>query len=125
MSHADGKLFEALADHVCRDLLWALLDSDQDLTQSQLCKQLSIKSGLASKRMGVLEDLGLVERPSPHASYSVVFPSETRSLLVDGSQLVTSALKRRYEESDAHRRELLKKGMDGGHLRDRAKEGTA
>jgi DNA-binding transcriptional regulator GbsR (MarR family) len=124
MSRADGKLFEVLADPVCRDLLWGLLESETPLTQSQLGTQLGLSSGLVSKRMGVLEGLGLVERATSHAPYSVIFPVETRALLVDGAQLFASAIKRRAEQAEEVARRLKKQGMEGGHLRDRAREGT-
>lgn len=121
MHRADGKLFEVLADPVCRDLLWRLLESDSPLTQSQLCSQLSLSSGLVSKRMGTLETLGLVERPTPHAPYAVVFPVETRALLVDGAQLFASAIERQAEQAKDIARRLKKQGMEGGHIRDRAR----
>lgn len=122
MYRADGKLFEVLADPVCRDLLWGLLESDAPLTQSQLGGSLALSSGLVSKRMGSLETVGLVERPSPHAPYSVVFPAETRALLVDGAQLFASAIKRQAESAEEIARRLQRMGMKGGHMRDRGRE---
>jgi DNA-binding MarR family transcriptional regulator len=122
MYRPDGRLFEVLADPVCRDLLWGLLESDGPLTQSQLCGSLALSSGLVSKRMGTLETVGLVERPTSHAPYSVVFPAETRALLVDGAQLFASAIKRQAERADDGVRRLKKQGMEGGHIRDRTRE---
>jgi DNA-binding HxlR family transcriptional regulator len=122
MYRPDGKIFEVLSDPVCRDLLWSLLESDEPLTQSQLGKSLRLSSGLVSKRMGALETIGLVERPTSHAPYSVVFPAETRALLVDGAQLFVGAIQRQAQRADEDVRRLKKQGMEGGHIRDRARE---
>jgi DNA-binding Lrp family transcriptional regulator len=122
MQRADGKLFGVLADHVCRDLLLALLGSDSPLTQSQLVAKLGISSGVVSRRMGELEGVGLVDRESTHSPYDLPFPAETRQLLLDGAKLAASALRRRSDEATGYARELQKDSMAGGILRDRAKE---
>jgi DNA-binding Lrp family transcriptional regulator len=122
MQRADGKLFGVLADHVCRDLLLALLGSDSPLTQTQLVAKLGISSGVVSRRMGELEGVGLVDRGSAHAPYDLPFPAETRQLLLDGARLAAGALRRRSDEAEAYARELQKDSMAGGIIRDRAKE---
>lgn len=125
MQQADGRLFSALADSVCRRALRFLLDSDGGLTQGELATRLAITSGTASKRLGELEALGLVERPSSHSPYSVVFPAMTRALLIDGADLAATALERLAGDARAHTRDLRKDSMAGGNLRDRANEGLS
>jgi len=122
MRRADGKLFGVLADPLCRALLHALLDDELPLTQRQLIAKLSVSSGVVSRRMGELEGIGLVDRPSSHAPYALVFPSETRHLLVEGAKLAARALERQADEAKAYARDLQKDSMAGGILRDRAKE---
>lgn len=122
MQRADVKLFEVLADTVSVDLLQALVDADDPLTQSQLAAQLAISSGLTSRRMGELEGIGIVERRTSHGPYAVVFPEATRDLLIAVADLAADAIGRQSATADSHRRELKKKRLDGGRLRDRAKE---
>jgi DNA-binding IclR family transcriptional regulator len=87
MSRADGKLYELVADDVCRAVLRALLVSDEPLTQRELTAKLPFNSSTISRRMRDLEDAGLVARASGHAPYSVLFGDRIRELLLAGADL--------------------------------------
>lgn len=118
MARPDVELFEALADQASIELLKCLLRNDDPLTQGELAGAIGISSGLASKRMGAFESLGLVERSTSHGPYKLVLRAETRALLDGGAGLAASALRRRAEIAEEQVREQLKEGMSGGHLRD-------
>jgi DNA-binding Lrp family transcriptional regulator len=125
MPGADGKLFEVLSDDVCRSLLRSLLRHDEPQTQRQLTSELRYNSSTVSRRMKELEDLGIVARThpgTPRAPYEILFPSKTRALLLTAVQLANLTRTRQAEEAAADERQLLKEGMDGGHVRDQAKE---
>lgn len=124
MQRADGKLFEAFAEPVCRDALRELLNSDEPLTQGELAQRLDVSSAVMSRRMNALETAGIAVRESAHGPYRLLFPSETRKLLVDGAELAASAWKRQAGEATAHARELRKEGMAGGIIRDRKREAS-
>ncbi len=87
MARADGKLYELLADEVCRTILRFLLRSREPTTQRALTAALPFNSSTVSRRMSELEDAGLVVRAGGHAPYSVLFPGEVRDLLLAGSDL--------------------------------------
>lgn len=91
MARADGKLFQLLADEVCRSILHALLERRTDLTQRELVDALPYTSSTISRRIGELEDFGLVSRGGARAPYAVVFAKETRELLVAALRLTTIA----------------------------------
>ncbi len=122
MPRADVKLFEVLADQVCLGLLRCLLNADGPLTQSQLAAKLAVSSGIVSRRMGELETIGIVERASSHAPYTLVFPSETRGLLSGAADLAANAYGGLHADAAAYARELKKESLAGGNLRDRARE---
>lgn len=122
MPRADRKVFRLLDDDVCRDLLDLLLDREGPRTQAQLTAALDLNSGTVSRRLGGLEDDGMVERVGPRGPYAVVFPAETRTLLLAASGLAKLL-------ADAHAadaRDLSKRqrteGLAGGHMHDRARE---
>ena len=121
MALPDGKLFELLADDVCRDLLRTLLHEPEPLTQRQLVAALGMNSSTVSRRMGALEDWGLVTRRSSHAPYDILFPSDTRRLLAAAATLTRVVKERQADEAREHERQLLKESLDGGYERDRAK----
>jgi DNA-binding MarR family transcriptional regulator len=121
MARPDGKLFELLADDVCRDLLRTLLN-DEPLTQRQLVAALGVNSSTVSRRMGELEDWGLVTRRSSHAPYDILDRSDIRSLLGTAARLTRVVKERQADEAREHERQLLREAFDGGHERDRAKE---
>lgn len=122
MRQPDGNLFELLADDVCRDLLRSMLREDEPQTQRQLTAALSLNSSTISRRMGQLENLGLVSRASSHAPYEILFPSKTRELLLAAAGLARLSRERQAAEAAAHERDLRKESMNGGSLRDLARE---
>jgi DNA-binding transcriptional MocR family regulator len=111
VSRADGKLYEVLADEVCRAILRGLLSSEEPLTQRSLTAALPYNSSTISRRMADLEDLGLVLRSSGHAPYSVPFPEKTRELLVAGTDLARMTHQALAEEAARDGRELRKEQM--------------
>lgn len=122
MQRADGKLFEAFAEPVCRDALRELLNSDDPLTQGSLAKRLGVSSAVMSRRMSALETAGIVLRDSAHGPYRLPFRAETRKLLLDGAELAARAWERQAAEATAHARDLRKEGMTGGIIRDRGRK---
>jgi DNA-binding Lrp family transcriptional regulator len=126
MVRADRKLFRLLSDDVCRDLLDCLLGKDGPQTQAQLTKALSLNSSTVSRRIGQLEEEGVVEqRGGKRGPYKVVFPLPTRKLLEEASELA-SLLASTHEQSarELHSRQR-REALAGGHLHDRASEGGA
>lgn len=111
MSRADGKLFELLADEVCRAILRVLLSSDEPMTQRMLGSALPFNSSTISRRMRDLENAGLVARSSGHAPYTVLFRSKTRELLLAGADLASMAHTSLAEEAGHDARELRKESM--------------
>jgi len=105
MSRLDGKLYELLADEVCRDLLRRVVASDRPLTQRELVNATGLNSSTISRRMALIEEHGLVHRPSLHSPYEVVFRETVRDLLVLAKELALMLLDR-----------------DAGQLRDEAEE---
>ena len=91
MARPDGKLFQLMADEVCHDILRRLLASVAPLTQKALTAASPYDSSTISRRMGDLEDLGLVQRPSAHAPYHLQFREQTRALLRAGAELARLA----------------------------------
>jgi DNA-binding GntR family transcriptional regulator len=106
MARADGKLFDLLADHACRVILAGLLKARRPLTQRELIASLGLSSSTISRRLGELEDIGLVERASPRAPYVLVFEDKTRELMATALDLVSSATMRASLEADTEAREL-------------------
>jgi DNA-binding IclR family transcriptional regulator len=121
MARADGKVFELLADAICRELLRLLLNSDVPLTQRDLTAALGLNASTISRRMKDLEAFGLVERQSRNAPYDIPFPSETRDLLWAAARIARMAMDRQADEAREYERQLHKEGLDGGFLRDRAR----
>jgi DNA-binding IclR family transcriptional regulator len=119
VARADGKLFEVLADDVCRDLLRALLREDEPQTQRQLCAALKLNSSTVSRRMAEMEELGIVHRRSSHAPYEIQFPGKVREILLSAIGLRRMALERQAAEAAEQERDLLREGLKGGFLRDR------
>jgi DNA-binding IclR family transcriptional regulator len=108
MSRADGKLFELLADEVCRAILRVLLRRGEPTTQRQLTAELPFNSSTISRRMAELVDGGLVTHTSGHAPYSVVHPSKTRELLLAGADLAQMAHQSLADAAALDARELRK-----------------
>jgi DNA-binding MarR family transcriptional regulator len=106
MARADGKLFDLLADHVCRLILAALIKARGPLTQQQLIAKLGLSSSTVSRRLGDLEDMGLVERASRRAPYRVVYERQTRDLMATALEIAASAAARVSLEADTEAREL-------------------
>jgi DNA-binding IclR family transcriptional regulator len=106
MARADGKLFDLLADHVCRLILAALIKEPGPLTQQQLIAKLGLSSSTVSRRLGDLEDMGLVERASRRAPYRVVYEKQTRDLMATALEIAASAAARVSLEADTEAREL-------------------
>jgi DNA-binding GntR family transcriptional regulator len=106
MARADGKLFDLLADHPCRVILAGLLKARRPLTQRELIASLGLSSSTISRRLGELEDIGLVGRASPRAPYVLVFEDKTRELMATALDLVSSATMRASLEADTEAREL-------------------
>jgi DNA-binding MarR family transcriptional regulator len=111
MSRADGKLYELLADEVCRAILRVLVASDLPLTQRALTATLPFNSSTISRRMGDLEDAGLVARESGHAPYSVLFRDKTLELLLAGADLARMAHQGLADDVDGDAREMRKEQM--------------
>lgn len=106
MARADGKLFGLLADHPCRVILGGLLKAREPLTQRQLIAALGLSSSTVSRRLGELEDVGLVERASPRAPYHLVFEEKTRELMAIALELGSAAAMRMSFEPDTEAQEL-------------------
>jgi DNA-binding MarR family transcriptional regulator len=106
MARADGKLFDLLADHVCRLILAALIKAPGPLTQQQLIAGLGLSSSTVSRRLGDLEDMGLVERASRRAPYRVVYEKQTRDLMATALEIAASTAARVSLEADTEAREL-------------------
>jgi DNA-binding HxlR family transcriptional regulator len=122
MSRPDVQLFQLLADQTSVEILEHLLDSDDPLAQREIVSQLGISSGVVSKRMVSLELLGVIERPSSHAPYSIVRPDQTRALLEAANDLSEEMHAHTAEKAGRHKRERRKAALSGGHQRDREKE---
>jgi DNA-binding HxlR family transcriptional regulator len=116
----DVTLLKAVADRGCIDLLRSLLDGPA--TQKDLMGRLGLNSGTVSRRMGELETLGLVVRDRAHAPYRLRHAPETRTFVQITADLAKLGMRSRYEESDAHSRDVRKAGLKGGHLRDRMED---
>ncbi len=95
MARPDGKLFQLMADEVCHDILRRLLASVAPLTQKALTAASPYDSSTISRRMGDLEDLGLVQRPSAHAPYHLQFREQTRALRAQARSSLGSPTPRR------------------------------
>jgi DNA-binding HxlR family transcriptional regulator len=93
MARADGKIYALLADEACRGILRALLLSDSPMPQRALTAKLPFNSSTISRRMGELEDAGLVAHATSHAPYTLLFPHQTRALLLAGADLAETAHK--------------------------------
>jgi DNA-binding IclR family transcriptional regulator len=106
VARADGKLFELFADEVCAAILRALLDSESPLTQRQLTAVLGYTSSTISRRIGSLEDVGLVERDGPRSPYDLVFPDQTRHFLAAGLTLAELTHGKLAEKAREQLREL-------------------
>jgi DNA-binding IclR family transcriptional regulator len=91
MARADSKLYALLADEACYAILRALLLSDKPMTQAGLTATLPFNSSTISRRMGELEDAGLVARATSHAPYTLLFHSEIHALLLAGAGLAETA----------------------------------
>lgn len=111
MSSADGKLYELLANSVSRELLARLVAADGPRTQRQLTAETGLNASTISRRMGELENQGLVRRASAHAPYELIFPETTRDVLLAVQDLALMILER---ESDAlrHQSQALRAGLD-------------
>lgn len=89
MARAGRKLFRLLGDDVCRDLLDCLLGRNGPQTQAQLARVLDLNSSTVSRRIGQLEEEGVVEQiGGKRGPYRIAFPSPTRKLLEEASELV-------------------------------------
>jgi DNA-binding IclR family transcriptional regulator len=106
VAHPDGKLFELLADEPCHDLLRILLREREGLTQKQLVAIAGLNSSTISRRMRELEEAGFVARRSVHGRYEVVFPTETRAVLLAAAKLTQVTLQRKLDVASLHVEEL-------------------
>jgi DNA-binding Lrp family transcriptional regulator len=106
VAHPDGKLFELLADEPRHDLLRILLREGRGLTQRELATIAGLNSSTISRRMGELEEAGIVARRSAHGPYEVVFPAETRDVLLAGAKLTKATLQRKLDIASLHLDEL-------------------
>jgi DNA-binding MarR family transcriptional regulator len=122
MARADGKLYELLADEVCRAILRALLERDEPITQRTLTAELAYGSSTISRRMGDLEDAGLVARSSAHAPYFVLFRAKTRELLLAGADLAHMAHEGLADDAARDARELRKEHMVAQSPRTKAED---
>jgi DNA-binding IclR family transcriptional regulator len=111
---ADGKLFELLADDVCAAILRALIDSESPLTQRQLTAALGYTSSTISRRIGSLEDVGLVQRDGARSPYVLGFPNQTRDFLAAGLTLSELTHDKLAQEAREQLREL--RGEQGRRL---------
>jgi DNA-binding Lrp family transcriptional regulator len=123
MARPDRKLLRLLNDDVCRDLLDGLLSREGPRTQAQLGAALGLNSSTVSRRMGNLEDEGIVRLTGRRGPYELVFPAATRELMEKTAELTMLLAERQFSEAKASRDELRKEGLAGGHLHDRAGEG--
>jgi DNA-binding Lrp family transcriptional regulator len=109
VARADGKLFHVLADETCREILAVLLRVfPEALTQRQLIASLGLTSSTASRRLGELEDLGVVERASSRAPYTLVFEEQTRSFMVAGLQIAAATAARVSLQADTEAQDLIR-----------------
>lgn len=122
MPRADRKLFRLINDDVCRDILELLLDRDGPRTQAELTAALDLNSGTISRRLASLEDEGVVERTGPRGAYAVVFPSDTRELLLAASGLVGRLAHAHAENADELSKRQRTESLAGGRLHDIARE---
>jgi biotin operon repressor len=122
MPRPDRKLFRLLNDDVCRDLLTGLLSREGPRSQAQLGAALGLNSSTISRRIGQLEDEGIVELTRRGGPYRLVFPEATRELMEKAAELNLLLADRQFTDSKASRSELRKEGLAGGHLHDRAGE---
>lgn len=124
MVRADRKVFRLLNDDVCRDLLDCLLGKNGPQTQAQLTKVLDLNSSTVSRKMGQLEEEGVVEQlGGKRGPYKVAFPLPTRRLLEEASE-IARLLATAYEQSanELHSRQR-REALAGGHLHDQTSEG--
>lgn len=91
MARADGRIYALLADEACRAILRALVLSDSPMAQRALTAKLPFNSSTISRRMGELEDAGLVAHATSHAPYTLLFPHQMRALLLAGADLAEKA----------------------------------
>jgi DNA-binding Lrp family transcriptional regulator len=120
MARPDRKLFRLLNDDVCRDVVDSLLGKDGPLTQAELTERLGLNSGTVSRRVGHLEDEGIVEQVGKR--YRLVFAEQTRKVMQETGELTLLLSARQHEDAKESQDERRKQGMAGGHLQDRAGE---
>jgi DNA-binding MarR family transcriptional regulator len=109
---SDGAVFEALAHETRRAIVERLLKAAA--SQAEIRADLNIRSGTASKHLGILEAAGLVTRGHSHGKYSVVLPSRLLELLQTAARLAESLAREQEEAAVARSRELRKLGMAAG-----------
>jgi DNA-binding MarR family transcriptional regulator len=122
MPRADRKLFRLINDDVCRDILELLLDRDGPRTQVELTTALDLNSGTISRRLANLEDEGVVERSGPRGTYVVVFPSDTRELLLAASGLAKRLANAHAQDAEGLSKRQRTESLAGGRLHDMARE---
>jgi DNA-binding IclR family transcriptional regulator len=82
------------------------------MTQRELTASLPFNSSTISRRMGELEDAGLVAHATSHAPYTLLFDSELRALLVAGSDLVEKAHRALADDVEWEARPVRAYGRD-------------
>jgi DNA-binding transcriptional ArsR family regulator len=121
---SDSQILEALSDPIALGAIELLLDAPH--TQKQIGERLGVGSALLSRRMSLLESAGIAERERRrgHGPYDLTHAAATRALLLATADLAAAIQKDRTARQEQRVRDLRKKALDGGHERDRLKDGA-
>lgn len=106
---ADLRLLNLLAEKPNADLLHWLLREGK-LTQKELGDRAGLALPLISRRLGDLENFGLIGRSGPRRAYSALHPAKTSALLQLAAELASDVLARQAAEAEERSQQLKNLG---------------
>jgi len=112
LSASDVGILSALAHPDRLAIVESLLR--EPATQSELRTRLDLRSGTASKQLGVLEERRLVARRSSHGRYAVACPNEMLALIEAAAVLGVATSRQQAEIDEARQRAIAKLRMSRG-----------
>jgi DNA-binding HxlR family transcriptional regulator len=101
---SDATVLQALADTERLLIVGRLLR--KPATQLELRAALDMKSGTASKQLGLLEARRIIARDRSHGPYGIVAPRETAALLEAAADLAAAISRRQAVVDEEHVRQL-------------------
>jgi DNA-binding transcriptional ArsR family regulator len=101
---SDAIVLGALADRERLDILRRLMD--KPLKQAEIRRASDMRSGTASKQLGVLEACRLIARDRSHGPYVVASPTETARLLRAAADLAAALSRQQATADEEHARAL-------------------